>query len=102
MTFECDLERGPGVASSRVDTPRPIELRLMEFASCAAAPTQRCAGEGDLVCGLSKHGASLANPVRSVNRRFYHSFVAIFAGSGGFLRLGLRGRRDSKQLRVEG
>jgi hypothetical protein len=43
-----------------------------------ARPPEHYAGESKLVFGLTKHGATLANSVRRVNRRF----LPVFRGGG--------------------
>ena len=49
---------------------------LIEIAFRAPARTERCAGEGELIFGLTKHGATLPTPERGVNRQFLPIFLA--------------------------
>ena len=42
-----------------------------EIGLCASARTERCAGEGELLLGLTKHGVILAERGRAVNTRFF-------------------------------
>jgi hypothetical protein len=49
-----------------------------------AARTQRCAGEGELVFGLTKHVASLSRAGPGINTLFAAIFAHSWGVAGGF------------------
>jgi hypothetical protein len=60
-----------------------IACRVIEFAFRAPAGTEPCAGEGELVFGLTKHGATLANASGGVNRQVLSASGAGLAADTG-------------------
>ena len=58
---------------------------IAEYAFSALASTGRCAGEGELVFGLTKHCAILTERRRGVNRQFLRVFGRPWARTGGVL-----------------
>jgi len=59
-----------------------VLLRLAEFVFQAPPFTQRCAGEGELVFGLTKHGVTLPSARGTVKQALFAFFQPGFGTEG--------------------